>query len=100
MATHLERNPRSIASIAGHPIHPMLVQFPISFFIAVFICDLAFRSTGDTGLVTASGWLLAGGLVTAVLAGGVLRSILRRRLRSTGLHLVRTGAGHAGDGGR
>lgn len=83
MATHVERNPRSTASIAGHPIHPMLVQFPISFFIAVFVCDLVFRSTGDTGLVTASSWLLVGGLVMAVLAAltGITDVAGDRRIR-------------------
>jgi hypothetical protein len=25
-------NPKSTASIAGHPLHPMLVGFPIAFF--------------------------------------------------------------------
>ncbi len=68
MATHLARNPHSTASIGGHPIHPMLVQFPISFFIAAFLCDLAFRSNGHTGLVSASLWLIGAGLVMAVLA--------------------------------
>jgi uncharacterized membrane protein len=29
-------NPRSTASIAGRPIHPMLIPFPIAFFVAVF----------------------------------------------------------------
>src|SRR5947208_2511017 len=33
-------NPRSTASIAGHPIHPMLIPFPIAFFVATFVCDL------------------------------------------------------------
>jgi uncharacterized membrane protein len=30
------RNSRSKASIAGHPIHPMLISFPIAFFIMVY----------------------------------------------------------------
>jgi len=38
-------NPRSTASIAGHPIHPMLIPFPIAFFIATFVCDLAYWQT-------------------------------------------------------
>jgi hypothetical protein len=29
-------NPRSTASIAGHPIHPMLIPFPIAFFVGRF----------------------------------------------------------------
>jgi len=38
-------NPRSTASIAGHPIHPMLIPFPIACFVLAFVSDLAFWST-------------------------------------------------------
>ncbi|HET6655875.1 MAG TPA: DUF2231 domain-containing protein, partial [Gammaproteobacteria bacterium] len=34
-------NPHSTASIAGHPIHPMLIPFPLAFFVATFACDVA-----------------------------------------------------------
>lgn len=40
-------NPHSTASIAGHPIHPMLIPFPIAFFVSTFLADLAFWQTGD-----------------------------------------------------
>ena len=61
-------NPRSIASIAGHPIHPMLVPFPIAFFIATFGCDIGYATRGGTGWVMASEWLLGAGLIFAGLA--------------------------------
>jgi len=61
-------NPRSTASIAGHPIHPMLVPFPIAFFVATLLCDIAFWRTGNVGWFTASMWLLGAGLVMAALA--------------------------------
>lgn len=61
-------NPKSTASIAGHPIHPMLIPFPIAFFVATFVCDIVFASTGNAGWVTASTWLLGAGLIMAVLA--------------------------------
>jgi uncharacterized membrane protein len=61
-------NPRSTASIAGHPIHPMLIPFPIAFFVATFVCDLIFWRTGDPGWVTATQWLLGAGLIMAALA--------------------------------
>jgi uncharacterized membrane protein len=61
-------NPRSTAQIAGHPIHPMLVSFPIAFFVAVFVCDLVFKSTGNAMWATAALWLLGAGLVMAALA--------------------------------
>jgi uncharacterized membrane protein len=40
-------NLRSTASIAGHPIHPMLIPFPIAFFVATFLCDLAYLNTSN-----------------------------------------------------
>jgi uncharacterized membrane protein len=61
-------NPRSTASIAGHPIHAMLVPFPIAFFVATLACDLAFWRTGNPFWASASIWLLGAGLVMAALA--------------------------------
>ena len=61
-------NPRSIASIAGHPIHPMLIPFPIAFFVATFVCDVVFWQTSNTMWATAAIWLLGAGIVMAALA--------------------------------
>lgn len=61
-------NPKSTAKIAGHPIHPMLVPFPIVFFVSTFVADLLFISSGEPGWAMASMWLLGAGLVTAALA--------------------------------
>jgi uncharacterized membrane protein len=41
-----EDNPQSTAKIAGHPIHPMLVPFPIAFFVAALFCDIVFWRIG------------------------------------------------------
>src|SRR5690348_3373199 len=68
MAVRTTHNPHSTASIGGHPIHPMLVQFPIVFFISVLICDLVFRSNGNVSIANGALWLLGAGLVMAVLA--------------------------------
>jgi uncharacterized membrane protein len=64
-------NPKSTASIAGHPLHPMLVPFPIAFFVATFLCDLAFWRTGVSFWSVVSLWLLGAGLVMATLAAVV-----------------------------
>ena len=64
-------NPRSTMQIAGHPIHPMLVQFPIAFLIGTLVGDLAYRATGDQFWATLSYWLLAAALVMAALAAVV-----------------------------
>ena len=61
-------NPRSTASIAGHPLHPMIIPFPVAFFVATLACDLVFVSGGSEGWVTATVWLLGAGLVMAALA--------------------------------
>ena len=59
-------NPRSTAKIAGHPLHPMLVPFPIAAFVGALVCDLI--STADPFWFRASEYLLAAGVVTALLA--------------------------------
>ena len=61
-------HPRSTARIATHPIHPMLVPFPIVCFIGAFVADIMFTQNGALGWQTASKWLLAAGLATAALA--------------------------------
>lgn len=37
----------SRAVIAGHPIHPMLVPFPIAFLVDGFLADVTFAIGGD-----------------------------------------------------
>jgi uncharacterized membrane protein len=61
-------NPQSTAQIAGHPLHPMLIPFPIAFLVATFVCDLIFWRTGNTGWSTAAFYLLGAALVMAALA--------------------------------
>ena len=60
-------NPHSTAKIADHPIHPMLIPFPIVCFILTFILDIVY-SRGDGGVAEASTWILGFGLVMAALA--------------------------------
>ena len=60
-------HPRSTAKIATHPIHPMLVPFPIVCFILTFVVDILYVR-GDTGVAGVSNWLLIIGLVMAALA--------------------------------
>ena len=62
------RNPRSTASIAGHPIHPMLIPFPIAFFVATFVCDLVFWGIRNPSWFDATLWLLGAGVIMAALA--------------------------------
>lgn len=61
-------HPRSTAKIGGHPVHPMLVQFPIVCFIGVLVTDIVFINNQNAGWATASRYLLVIGLVMAALA--------------------------------
>jgi uncharacterized membrane protein len=62
------RNPKSTAQIAGHPLHPMLIPFPVAFLVATLVCDLIFWRTGNPGWSTAALYLLGAALVMAALA--------------------------------
>jgi uncharacterized membrane protein len=61
-------HPRSTAKIGGHPIHPMLIPFPIVCFIGTLVTDIAYTRNLNPGWATASHWLLGVGLGMAVLA--------------------------------
>jgi uncharacterized membrane protein len=56
------------AKLAGHPLHPMLIPFPIAFLVATLACDLAYWSTRDTFWAIVAAWALGAGIVTAALA--------------------------------
>jgi uncharacterized membrane protein len=60
---------RTPASIAGHPIHPMLVPIPIGLWIFSLVCDL-FQAGGSSNLAwsTVALYTMAGGIVGALLA--------------------------------
>src|SRR3954470_10703302 len=76
-------NPRSTASIAGHPIHPMLIPFPVAFFVGTLAVDVAYYFSGNPGWVTGSIWLLGAGLIMAALAAiaGLIDVFGDRRIR-------------------
>lgn len=79
-------NPKSTARLLGHPIHPMLVPFPIAFFIGAFLADLAYLKTGDAFWAEAAVWLLGAGLLGAALAAvaGLIDFAGDRRIRALG----------------
>ena len=61
-------NPRSTAVVGGHPIHPMLVPFPIACFTGAFLTDVIYAYGGGDGWANASNWLLGIGLLMAAVA--------------------------------
>jgi uncharacterized membrane protein len=77
-------NPKSSAQIAGHPIHPMLVPFPIAFLVGTLVSDIAFSATGEGFWAAASYWLLAAALVMGALAAvaGLIDFLGESRIRA------------------
>lgn len=63
-----QANPTSTARVAMHPIHPMLVPFPIACFVGALVTDLAYWKTAEMMWADFSAWLLFAGLVMGALA--------------------------------
>ena len=60
---------RTPASIAKHPIHPMLVVFPIGLWISSLICDLIGLSVATSAVwFTLALYAMGGGLIGALAA--------------------------------
>lgn len=60
----------SKAKLFGHPIHPMLVVFPLAMFVTSVIFDIVYLATGSNSetLPVVSYYMIMAGLIGAVLA--------------------------------
>ena len=78
----------SSVAIAGHPIHPVIVVFPVAFLTAAAGTDIGYWLTRDFFWARASTWLIGLGLVAGILAAIVGMSdflkIPRVRKRTAG----------------
>ena len=59
---------RSRASIGSHPLHPMLVAFPIGLLVTSFIFDLIARWQNMPSLAAAAWYCIIAGLIGATIA--------------------------------
>ncbi len=84
MATYHRHGVESTAAVFRHPIHPMLIPFPIASLIGALVTDIAFRTTGNTFWAEASFWLLLAGVVTGAVAAipGMIDFSTMDRVRS------------------
>ncbi|MDZ8223808.1 MULTISPECIES: DUF2231 domain-containing protein [unclassified Nostoc] len=83
----------STVAIAGHPLHPLSVIFPIAFLAAALGSDIGYWLTHDFFWARASLWLiglgLAGGLLAAAIGLSDFLKIERVRKRTAGwVHLI------------
>jgi uncharacterized membrane protein len=58
----------STVAIAGHPIHPLIVLFPIAFLVGAALTDVVFWFTRDPFWARASFWLVVAGFVSGLPA--------------------------------
>jgi len=88
-ALYLEVSMRTPASIAGHPIHPMLVPLPIGMWVLSLACDIIAAFAADpTSWKTVALYAMIGGIIGALLAAvfGLIDLLsLPARIRSTAL---------------
>jgi uncharacterized membrane protein len=58
----------STVAIAKHPLHPLIVTFPIAFLTGAPAADIAYWFTKDPFWGRAAFWLLLAGLISGVVA--------------------------------
>jgi uncharacterized membrane protein len=59
---------RSRANIGGHPIHPMLIPFPLALWATSFVVDVLFYFLRHPTLLVIAKFMLAAGCIAAVVA--------------------------------
>ncbi len=59
---------QSRAKLLGHPIHQMLIVFPLGLLATSFFFDIAHLATSRTDFATVSFWMIAAGVIGALVA--------------------------------
>ena len=59
---------RSRVTIAGHPVHPMLIPFPLALWTTSFVVDLLFYFFRHPTLLIISKFMIAAGCIGALAA--------------------------------
>lgn len=83
----------STVAIAKHPLHPLIVTFPIAFLSGALVTDLVYWLTDDLFWARGSFWLILAGIVTGLVAAATgladFLRIQRVRQHSAGwIHLI------------
>jgi uncharacterized membrane protein len=59
---------RTPARILGHPIHPMLIVFPLGLLATAIVFDIVFLSTRNPRWADVSFWMITCGLISGAVA--------------------------------
>lgn len=58
----------SKVKLFGHPIHPMLIVFPLGLLTAAVVFDIIYMLTGNAALAVVSFWNIAAGVIGGLAA--------------------------------
>ena len=80
-------------SIRGHPIHPMLIHFPVAALLGLIASDVAYMLSGDYFWARASLWLAGVGALGGWVSGtagliDLISVIQLRRLITAWCHAI------------
>ena len=83
----------STVAIASHPLHPLIVTFPIAFLVGALGTDVGYWLTSDPFWARASFWLLGSGFIGGLVAAltgmlDFLRINRVRKRRAGWVHMV------------
>ncbi|ATH78493.1 MULTISPECIES: DUF2231 domain-containing protein [Halomonadaceae] len=83
MAPTPQRSIKSRASLAGHPLHPVMIHFPVAALMALVASDLAYWYTEDPFWMRSGLWLAGvgafGGWVASI--AGIIDLVTVSRIR-------------------
>ncbi|MDO9473954.1 MAG: hypothetical protein Q7J28_12930 [Caulobacter sp.] len=78
--------PDTVRSIGPHPVHAILLAFPVALFTTALATDIAYLRTQELQWTNFSAWLIAGGVVfTGLVLAWALVSVVRALRRDDGL---------------
>ncbi len=77
-------HPRSTATIARHPIHPMLVPVPIACFVGTLLTDIVYWCSAEMMWADFSAWLVTIGFIVGLVAAiaGLIDFLSNPRIRA------------------
>jgi len=59
---------RAKATFLGHPVHPMLIVFPLGLFSVAAIFDIIYVSTQNGHWADIAFWMIAAGIIGGLIA--------------------------------
>ncbi len=58
----------SRAKVMGHPVHPMLIPYPVGLLTTAVVFDIIYLINDRAGFTVAAAYAIAGGIIGGVLA--------------------------------